>query len=73
MPVFVNPGEHVLNVVPHVPGKLEVEWPCLRQAPVFQRALVQSEQLTELTLGEKPGRNLGSRVHTCQVRDRSRV
>jgi hypothetical protein len=46
-------GEHVLNVVPHVPAQRQVRRASVRQAPVLQRALGQTEQLGEFLLGEE--------------------
>ncbi len=64
MPVLLDPGEHVLNVVPHVPAELQIRRTRVRQTPVLQRALGQSEQLGQFPLGEERRSNLGRRVHT---------
>jgi hypothetical protein len=67
MAVLLNPGEYVLNVVAHVPAELKIRRARVGQAPVFQSALGQPEQLRDLTLGEKRRGDLRCRVHTQKV------
>ena len=64
MPVLLNSGEDVLDVVPDVPAELEVGRTRVGQTPVFQRAHGLSEQFGELVLGEKRRGDLRCRVHT---------
>ena len=72
MAVFLDPSEHVVDVVPHVPTEFQERRTRMGQTPVFQRALGQPEHLGEFVLGEERRSCLCRQVHTQKVHERRR-